>query len=128
MTLGLNIPFTYFRQIKVSWVKAYQISCLFIFISMYPRPKLQIDLITEMYQMKRFTDVEQSPLSMFCFYRIGLCSVSSYIANEYSVDHFCIMIKDLSISFSRVIIIQDFKTVTFNLLLEYKPTFSVVFY
>ena len=32
------------------------------------------------------------------------------------------MIKDLLISFSRVIVIQDFKTVTFNLLFLYKPT------
>ena len=29
-----------------------------------------------------------------CFYRTGLCSVS-YIADEYSIYHFCIMIKDL---------------------------------
>ena len=93
---------------------------------MYPRPEIT-DLITDMYQMKRFIDIKPSPLSMFLFYRIGLCSVS-YIANEYSIYHFYIMIKDFFISFSRVIIIQDFKTVTFNLLLVYKPTFSVVFY
>ena len=64
---------------------------------------------------------------MFFFYhQVGLCSVS-YIANEYFICHFCVTIKDLSISFSRVIIVQDFKTVTFNLLLVYKPIFSVVF-
>ena len=49
----------------------------------------------------------------------------------------CIMIKDLSISFSRVIDLpisfsrsnyQDYKTVNFNVLFEYKPTFSVVFF
>ena len=34
------------------------------------------------------------------------------------------MIKDFSISFSRGIIVQDFKTVTFNVLFVYKPTFS----
>ena len=33
-------------------------------------------------------------------------------ANEYSIDHFCIIIKDFSVSFSRVIIVQDFETVT----------------
>ena len=38
------------------------------------------------------------------------------------------MIKDLSISFSRVIIVQDFKTVTFNVLFVYRPTFSVIFW
>ena len=42
----------------------------------------------------------------FCFYQLGLCSVS-FTANEYSIYHFCIMIKDLSISFSRVIIVQE---------------------
>ena len=40
---GLKTPLIYFRhlkvQVKVSWVKACQISCLFIFISMYPRPE-----------------------------------------------------------------------------------------
>ena len=35
------------------------------------------------------------------------------------------MIKDFSISFSRVIIVQDFETVT--VLVGYKPTFSVIF-
>ena len=33
------------------------------------------------------------------------------------------MIKDLSISFSRVIIVQDFETVTFYVLFVYKPSF-----
>ena len=52
-----------------------------------------------MYQMKRFIiDMEQSPLSMFCFHQFGLCSVT-YTANEYSIYHFSIMIKDFSISF-----------------------------
>ena len=69
-----------------------------------------------MYQMKKFIDMEQSPLSIgFCFHQVGLCSVS-YIANKYSIYHFCIMIKDLSISFSRVINVQDFKTVILNVL------------
>ena len=54
---------------------------------------------------------EQSPLSMFLLYQLGLCSVSC-TANEYSIYHFCIMIKDFSIDFSKVIIVQDFKTVT----------------
>ena len=49
---------------------------------------------------------------MFCFYQLGLCLVS-YTANEYSIYHFCIMIKHFSISFSRVIIVQHFETVTF---------------
>ena len=78
-----------------------------------------------MYQMKRFIDLEQSPL-YFCFYQVGLCSVS-YAANKYSIYHFCIVTKDFSISFSRVIIVQDFENVTFYVLFVYKPTFSVIF-
>ena len=38
------------------------------------------------------------------------------------------MIKDFSISFSRVIIVQDSETVTVYVLFEYKPTFSVIFF
>ena len=47
----------------------------------------------DMYQMKRFIDMEHSlclPVC-FCFYQLGLCSVS-YIANEYSI-YFCVIIK-----------------------------------
>ena len=62
----------------------------------------------------------------FCFDQLGLCSVSK-TANEYSFHHFCVMIKDLYISFSGVIIVQNFETVTFYALFVYKPTFSVIF-
>ena len=51
--------------------------------------------------------MEQSPLSMFLL--LSTWFVLSYTAIYY----FCIMIKDFSISFSRVIIVQDFETVTF---------------
>ena len=80
-----------------------------------------------MHQMKRFIiDMEQSPLSIFfLLLPNGLCSVT-YTANEYSIYHFCVMIKDFSISFSRVIIVQDFETVIFYVPFEYKPT-SVIF-
>ena len=61
----------------------------------------------------------------FCFFQLGLCSVN-YKANEYSIYHFCIMIKDFYF-FSRVIVVQDFKTVTFYVLFVYKPTSSVIF-
>ena len=37
------------------------------------------------------------------------------------------MIKDFSISFSRVIIVQDFETATFYALFVYKTSFSVIF-
>ena len=62
----------------------------------------------------------------FCFYQLSLCSVS-YTANGYSIYHCYIMIKDFSISFSRVIIVQDFGTVTFYVFFVYKPTVSVIF-
>ena len=55
-----------------------------------------------------------------------LCSVSD-TANEYSIYHFCIIIKDFFISFSMVIIAQDIKTVNFCVLFVYRPTFSVIF-
>ena len=38
-----------------------------------------------------------------------------------------IIIKDFFISFLRVIIVQDFKTVTFQVLFVYEPIFSVIF-
>ena len=74
-----------------------------------------------MYQMKSFIDLEQSLCLRvcFCFYQLGLCSVS-YTANEYSIYHFCIIIKGFLISFSKVIIVQDFETVTFYVLFVYE--------
>ena len=69
-----------------------------------------------MYQMKRFIDIEGHLCLCFCHYQTGLCSVSD-IADEYSYYNFFTMMKDLATSFSRVIIIQDFKTVTFNVYL-----------
>ena len=67
--------------------------------------------------------MEQSPLSMFFL----LSSWFVFSQYEYSIYHFCIMIKNLPISFSRVIIVEDFETVTFYVLFVYKPTFSVIF-
>ena len=58
---------------------------------------------------------------------------SQFSSNKYSNYHFCIMIKDLSISVSREIIAQDFETITFNVTVTWnvsfvdKPTFSVAF-
>ena len=51
----------------------------------------------------------------------------THVIQFHSIYHFCIMIKDFSISFSRVIIVQDFETVTFYVLFVYKPTFFVIF-
>ena len=63
--------------------------------------------------MKIFIDMEHSlclPVC-FCFYQLGLCSVS-YTANEYSIYLFCIIIENFFVSFSRVITVQDFETVS----------------
>ena len=60
-----------------------------------------------------------------CYLMRWCCSIS-YTAND-SIYHFCFMIKDFFISFSRVIVVQDFETVTFYVLFVYKPTFSVIF-
>ena len=49
-----------------------------------------------------------------------------YTANETSIYHFCIIIKDFSFFFSRVIIVQVFETVTFYVLL-YKSRSSLLF-
>ena len=80
-----------------------------------------------MYQMKGFIVMEQSPLSMFLLLSAWFV-FSQLSVNEYSIYHFCIMIEDFFISFSRVIIVRDFETVTFYVLFVYKPTFSVIFY
>ena len=80
-----------------------------------------------MYQMKRFIDMEHSLCLPVCFCSYQLCLYSvSYTANEYFIYHFCIIIKDFFISFSRATIVQDFETVTFYVLFENKPTFSVI--
>ena len=42
----------YFRHLKVNWVKAYQMSCLLIFTSIYPLTRL-IGLAVEVYRIKR---------------------------------------------------------------------------
>ena len=78
--------------------------------------------------MKRFIDMEHSLcLSVcFCFNQLGMCSASC-TANEYFIYYCCIIIKDFFVSFSRVIIVQDFETATFYVLFVYKPTFSVIF-
>ena len=98
---------------------------MFVYIH-FSVPRIRItDLVRNVYQMKRFIiDMEQSPLSMFLLLSIWLCSVT-YTANEYSIYHFSIMIRDVSIYFSRVTIVQDFETVTFCVLFGYKQTYVI---
>ena len=100
---------------------------MFVYIH-FSVPATRITDLVRNVSDERFIDMEHSfcLLVCFCFYWLGLCSVS-YTANEYSIYHFCIIIKDIFISFSRVTIVQDFETVTFYVLFVYKPTFSVNF-
>ena len=100
---------------------------MFLYIHFNVPPTRITDLVRNVSDEK-FIDMEHTlclPVC-FCFYQLDLCSVS-YTANEYSIYHFCIIIKDFFISFSRVIIVQIFETVTFYVLFVYKPTFSVIF-
>ena len=111
-----------------SWLVLNLLVFMFVYVYFNVPPTRITDLVIEMYQMKRFIDMKHSlclPVC-FCFYQLGLCSVS-YTANEYSIYHFCINIKYFFISFSRVIIVQDFETVTSYVSFAYKPTFSVIF-
>ena len=99
---------------------------MFVYIHFNVPPGTRITDLVRNVSDEKFIDMERHLSLCFCFDQLGLCSVS-YTANEYCVYHFCIMIKDFSISFSRVIIVQDFETVTFYVLFVYKPTFSVIF-
>ena len=62
----------------------------------------------------------------YVFAFINLVCVQSVI-QLMSTYHFCIYYKRLFHFFLRVIIVQDFETVTFYVLSVYKPTFSVIF-
>ena len=85
-----------------------------------------------MYQMKICIEMERLPLSMLlllsCWLeRTDIYSVC-YINDEYSIYYFCFIMKKLTYRFffSREIITQDFKTVSFNVrLVLYRPIFSV---
>ena len=88
---------------------------MFIYIHFNVPPTRITELARNVSDEKRFIHWNSHLCPYFCFYELGLCSVS-YTANEYSIYHFCVMIKDFSISFSRVIIVQDFETVTFYVL------------
>ena len=81
-----------------------------------------------MYQMKRFIDMEHSlclPVC-FCFYQLGLCSVS-YTANEYSIYHFSIIIEDFLISFLKSEYCPRLWNYNFLRVIVYKLTFSAIF-
>ena len=66
--------------------------------------------------------MERSALSMFMFVSSWFVFIRLSVANEYSIYHFCIVIKDHF--FFKMDNCQDFTTVTFNVLFVHKPTFS----
>ena len=104
---------------------------LSVFMFVYIHFNVPLTRITDLVRNvsdERFIDMKRSlclPVC-FCFCQLCLCSVS-YTANEYSIYHFCIIIKDFFISFLSVIIVKDFETVTFYVLFVYKSTFFVIF-
>ena len=102
---------------------------MFVYIHFNVPPTRITDLVRNVSDEKIYwygTFTLSAGMFLLLFYQLGLCSVS-YTVNEYSIYHFCIIIKDFFISFSRMIIVQDFETVTFHVLFVYKPTFCVIF-
>ena len=84
-----------------------------VYIHLNVPPTRITDLVRNVSDEKSLLLIWNShPCHFFGFYQRGLCSVT-YTANEYSIYHFCVMIKDFSVFFSRVIIVQDFETVIF---------------
>ena len=70
-----------------------------VFMFVYIHCNVPPTIIKEMYQMKRFINMEQSPLSIFLLLSIWFVfSLLSYTADD-SIYHFCIMIKDLHFFF-----------------------------
>ena len=96
-TLGLNIALIYVDTSKLAVSKLIRFCfCLSSF-------QCTRVIWLEMYHIKRFIEMKRSPLSMLfllsCWLdKAGIYSVN-YIAIEYSIDHFCIIMKNLSISF-----------------------------
>ena len=81
-----------------------------------------------MYQMKRFIDIWNIHfVCRYVFAFINLVCVQSVIQLMNTLLITFVLLKDFFISFSRVIIVQDFETVTFYMLFVYKPIFSAIF-
>ena len=76
--------------------------------------------------MKRLIDMEQSQRSMILLFFNLVCVQSVIQLMNTRFYHFCVLIKDFHF-FSRVIVVQDFKTVTFYVLFVYKQTLFVIF-
>ena len=82
-----------------SWLALNLPVFMFVYIHFNAPPTRITDLVRNV-QMKRFIDMEHSLClpACFCFYQLGLCSVS-YTVNEYSIYLFSIIIEDFLISF-----------------------------
>ena len=66
---------------------------LHVYINFNVPPTRILQIRLEMYQKKDLLIWNSHLCRCFCFYQLGLCSVS-HSANKYSIYHFCIMTKD----------------------------------
>ena len=74
---------------------------MFVYID-FNAPPTRITVLVRNVSDERFIDMEQSLclLVCFCFYQLGLCSVS-YTANECTIYRFSIIIESFLISLSQ---------------------------
>ena len=73
--------------------------------------------------MKRFIDIEPF-VYVFAFFNFVCVQSVTQLMNTPFITF---VVKDFHF-FSRVILVQDFETVTFYVSFVYKPAFSVIFY
>ena len=99
---------------------------MFVYIHFNVPPTRITDLVRNVSGEKIYWYGTVTFVYVFASHQLGLCSVN-YTADEYFIYHLCSVIKEFSISFPKLIIVQDFVTVTFYVLFVYKPTFSVIF-
>ena len=98
---------------------------MFVYIHFNVPPTRIADLVRNLSDEKIYYWYGTVTFVNFSFLLLSTWFVFShlcYTANEYSIYHFCVMIKDFSISFSRVIIVQGFETVIFYVIFGCKPT------
>ena len=107
-----------------SWLVLNLLVFMFVYIHFNVPPTRITDLVRNVSDEKIYWYGTFTLSAGMC---LLLSTFISYTVNEYSIYHFCIVIKDFFHFFSRVIIVKDFETVTFYVLFLYKPTFSVIF-
>ena len=101
-------------------------SFMFVYIHFNVPPTRITDLIGNVSDEKIYWYGTVTFVYVFAFFSLVCVQSVIQLMNTPFIT-FVFMIKDFSISFSRVVIVQDFETVTFYVLFVYKPTFSVIF-